>query len=72
MPLPDYEIMSTNAKNLSVSSEKKENGTLVIFTCNPYPWVVNWQDRYNPIKEIADKNKIGVVFVKPKEVEPIP
>jgi len=42
---------------------KKEKGLLVIFSCNTCPWVIRWQERYNPISELCSNNDIGFVAV---------
>ena len=34
MPKPDYLLNDISGKNLSLSDIKRENGTLVIFSCN--------------------------------------
>ena len=63
MPGSDYILKNINGKESELSTYKKENGLLVIFSCNTCPWVIRWQDRYNPISELCSKNNIGFVAV---------
>jgi thioredoxin-related protein len=42
---------------------KKENGLIVIFSCNTCPFVVAWEDRYHMVYELAKTNKMGLVLV---------
>lgn len=59
----DYILNNVDGENLSLSDLKKENGILVIFSCNTCPWVVRWQDRYNSIAETCKNNGVGFVAV---------
>ena len=63
MPGSDYILKNINGKESELSTYKKENGLLVIFSCNTCPWVIRWQGRYNPISELCSKNNIGFVAV---------
>ena len=63
MPGSDYILKNINGKESELSTYKKENGLLVIFSCNTCPWVIRWQGRYNPISELCSKNDIGFVAV---------
>ena len=59
----NYILNNIDGKNLSISDLKKENGILVIFSCNTCPWVVRWQDRYNSIAKTCENNGVGFVAV---------
>jgi peroxiredoxin len=63
MPGSDYILKNIDGKKSELISYQKENGLLVIFSCNTCPWVVRWQDRYNPISELCSNNEIGFVAV---------
>ena len=63
MPGSDYILKNINGKESELSTYKKENGLLVVFSCNTCPWVIRWQGRYNPISELCSKNNIGFVAV---------
>jgi len=63
MPGSDYILKNINGNESELSTFKKENGLLVVFSCNTCPYVIRWQDRYNPISELCSKNDIGFVAV---------
>jgi thioredoxin-related protein len=54
---------ATTNKEYSMKSEKKENGIIVIFSCNTCPFVVAWEDRYHTVSNLAKENKIGFVLI---------
>lgn len=64
-PLTDVEVTDVSGKVLTLGDVAKENGLLVNFSCNTCPWVEAWEDRYNPIAELAEKNNIGVIALNP-------
>ena len=63
IPGSDYILKNINGNESELSTFKKENGLLVVFSCNTCPYVIRWQDRYNPISELCSKNDIGFVAV---------
>ncbi len=48
---------------VSLNDAKKENGILVLFSCNTCPFVMQWEGRYPDLKAWADKNKVGMVVL---------
>ena len=46
-----------------------KNGLLVIFSCNTCPWVINWEDRYNELHDLARKNDVGMIVVNSNEAQ---
>lgn len=67
MPFPDYEMVGTDGQSYSLASTKAENGTLVIFSCNTCPYVIAWQDRYNPLAALSAEMGVGMIVVNPNE-----
>ena len=63
IPGSDYILKNINGNESELSTFKKENGLLVVFSCNTCPYVIRWQDRYNPISELCAENNIGFVAV---------
>ena len=63
--LPQSEKMQSTSsdKMINLESLVKENGLLVIFSCNTCPFVVQWEDRYPLLDEIAKTNKVGFVLI---------
>ena len=69
-PLTDYSMLSTNGENVTLRNAAKENGIIVIFSCNTCPFVVGfsdstfpgWENRYNSIFDFADAKKSGLFW----------
>lgn len=64
-PLTDVKVTDVSGKTLTLNDVAKENGLLVNFSCNTCPWVKAWEDRYNPIANLAKENDIGVIALNP-------
>lgn len=64
-PLLDKKVKDVSGKMISLREVAGENGLLVNFSCNTCPWVMRWEDRYNPIAELAQSNGIGVIALNP-------
>ena len=54
-------------KEVSLKDAKKENGLLVMFSCNTCPYVIKNQQRTNEICKYALENKIGVILINSNE-----
>ena len=63
MPKVNIPIQDVNGETFTLKKLKNKNGLLVIFSCNTCPWVIHWQDRYNPIAGLCSENNIGFVAV---------
>ena len=63
MPKVNIPIQNVNGETFTLKKLMDKNGLLVIFSCNTCPWVIHWQDRYNPIAELCSENNIGFVAV---------
>ena len=63
MPKVNIPIQDVNGETFTLKKLMDKNGLLVIFSCNTCPWVIRWQDRYNPIAGLCSKNNIGFVAV---------
>jgi peroxiredoxin len=64
-PLTDLEVQDVSGEMLTLGEVAKSNGLLVNFSCNTCPWVEAWEDRYNPIAQLAEENDIGVIALNP-------
>ncbi|MAO46511.1 MAG: thioredoxin family protein [Crocinitomicaceae bacterium] len=68
-PFHTYQMRNVDGSTLSIEDVVKENGVLVIFTCNTCPFVVGrkktegWEGRYNSIITLADSLGIGSILV---------
>jgi thioredoxin-related protein len=67
MPKADVMLKDISGKEVSLKSAAKENGLLVMFSCNTCPVVKGYQARINELcKYTLDKN-IGVILLNPNE-----
>lgn len=64
-PMLETPVKDVSGKMITMKEVAGENGLLVNFSCNTCPWVKRWEDRYNPIAELAKENGIGVIALNP-------
>lgn len=62
-PMVDYEMKDISGKAYTLADLKKENGLLVIFSCNTCPFVLAWEESYPELYEVANLNGLGMVLV---------
>ncbi len=76
-PLSDQKMKSVNGEEISVKDLNKENGVLVIFSCNTCPFVVGmkdgsfpgWERQYNDIQKLAKEKGFGIILVNSNEAK---
>jgi len=68
-PMTDYKMESTSSKSMSLDDVKGANGTLVMFSCNTCPFVIQWEDRYPGLAEQAKKHNIGFALINSNEAK---
>lgn len=74
-PEADLKMNTTTDESVSLNDLKKENGLLVIFSCNTCPFVVGtgdkegWEGRYNEIADLCNSYKVGSVLVNSNEAK---
>ncbi len=61
--LADVKMEDISGAKISLNDAKKENGILVLFSCNTCPFVLQWEGRYPELKSWADKNNVGMVVL---------
>ncbi len=66
-PMTDYKMKDISGKELSMADVKKDNGLLVMFSCNTCPYVIAWEDRYPKVADYCEKNNIGLLVVNSNE-----
>jgi hypothetical protein len=72
-PMVDDELENTQGGSLSLNQAKKENGLIVVFSCNSCPFVVGtpdfpgWEKQYNALYSQALKFNVGMVLVNSNE-----
>lgn len=69
MPYSDYTMKNIDGKVMSLENITRKNGTLVIFSCNTCPFVVEWENRYDDAAGIANRLEIGTVFINSNEAK---
>lgn len=68
-PMTEVKMRDVSENMYSLADLKKENGLLVIFSCNTCPFVIGWEDQYPFLGQIGERNKIGVVLVNSNEAK---
>ena len=67
MPRADLKMKDISGKEVAMKDAAKENGVLVMFSCNTCPYVIKNQQRTLAISEYAIKMKIGVLLLNSNE-----
>ena len=67
MPKADVKMKDISGKDVSMRDALKENGVLVMFSCNTCPYVIKNQERTLLISEYAMKMKVGVIILNSNE-----
>ena len=74
-PMSSQKLKDISGNEYSLENLKKENGLLVVFSCNSCPFVVGnqktegWEGRYNEIYKIALSNNIGMTLINSNEAK---
>jgi len=73
---PGAETMkNANGDPSNIRLESKENGVIVVFSCNTCPFVVGssyfpgWENQYNALYTLAQNNDIGFVLINSNEAK---
>ncbi len=69
LPKADATLKEVNGKEITMQAAKKENGLLVMFSCNTCPYVLKNQERTNEICAYAQKMNVGVVILNSNEAK---
>jgi len=67
MPKADVKLKDISGKEITLKSAMKENGLLVIFSCNTCPVVKGYQERMNEVCKWTLGKNVGVVLLNPNE-----
>jgi len=75
-PEQDLKMDDVSGEEVSLKSVARENGLLVIFSCNTCPFVIGngtksegWEGRYPGLFDLAEKSDIGMVLVNSNEAK---
>ena len=61
--LTDVKMLDISGEKVSIADAAKENGVLVMFSCNTCPFVLQWEDRFSEVKAWADNNNVGMIVL---------
>src|SRR5690349_1579349 len=67
LPKAEIKLKDISGKEITLKSAAKENGLLVMFSCNTCPVVINNQSRTNEICQFALNKNVGVVLLNSNE-----
>lgn len=67
IPNADIKMKDISGKEISFKDMRKENGLLVMFTCNTCPVVIRNQERTNAVCKLILEKNIGVIFLNANE-----
>lgn len=67
LPKTGVKMKDISGKEISFKDALKENGLLVMFSCNTCPYVIKNQGRTSEVCKYAGENKIGVVILNSNE-----
>ncbi len=67
IPLANVKMKSVDGKEFSIKDATRENGVLVMFSCNTCPVVKKYQGRTLQAIRVAQENGIGVLIVNSNE-----
>ncbi len=68
-PMLDLQMQDVSGKGVSIKEAMKENGVLVMFSCNTCPYVVKNEERTKAIAEYAQKHGMGVILFNSNEAK---
>lgn len=72
MPGKDLQMKNIDGRMLTLGEIAGKKGTLVIFSCNPCPFVKAWQKRMVAIGKDCVEKGVGVIFVDSNDAEKSP
>lgn len=61
--LTDVKMLDVSGEKVSLTDAAKENGLLVMFSSNTCPFVIQWESRYNDLKNWADRHNVGMIVL---------
>ena len=69
MPKSTLKMKDVSGKEISIKEVVKDNGILVMFSCNTCPYVIKNQERIIAIGDYAQKMKVGVILLNSNEAQ---
>ncbi|HTB53607.1 MAG TPA: thioredoxin family protein [Ferruginibacter sp.] len=69
MPKATVKMQDVSGKEIAIQDVKKQNGILVMFSCNTCPYVIKNQERTIAVCNYADKMNVGVIILNSNEAQ---
>lgn len=69
---PDFSLTNVDGTTVSLSDYAGEKGVIVIFSCNPCPYVIAYEDRMIKLHNEFAPQGYPVVFINPNDAEQQP
>jgi len=69
MPKASEKMKDVSGKEVSMKDAMKDNGVLVMFSCNTCPYVIKNQERTQAIGTYALKRNVGVIILNSNEAQ---
>ena len=69
LPMSDVKVHDIQDRFISMKDVKRDNGLLVMFSCNTCPFVIKNQLRTRVICNYALQNKVGVIVLNSNEAQ---
>lgn len=67
LPMGDVKMKDISGKDVSIKDAVKQNGVLVMFSCNTCPYVIKNQQRTLEVAAFAKQNNIGIILLNSNE-----
>lgn len=64
---PDFTLKGIDGQSVSLSDYADEKGVMVVFSCNPCPYVKAYEDRMIALHEMYAPQGVPVVYINPND-----
>jgi len=68
-PIGASELYNLDGTATTLRQEMKQNGLLVVFSCNTCPFVLQWENRYNELYDLCAANNMGMILINSNEAK---
>ena len=69
LPKGDVKLKDISGKEITLNDSKKENGLLVVFSCNTCPFVIKHEAAIKDMSKQTKDSKIGYVIINSNEAQ---
>lgn len=69
---PDFSLTNIDGSDISLSDYSNEKGVMVIFSCNPCPYVIAYEDRIIDLHNRYASQGFPIVLINPNDAEKQP